>query len=158
MGIHSIGTAFFDGYLYDAHADLNDQRHNDNQCGNNKSVDHRTDACLFHAGEGGVQADGGQSTDHKELADALGSRYDRCGNREHARHDGHSKEAEDEPGEYLGYLEACLPLASVLAACQRFLFLMRSWIRAKVTTVGMMARVLVSFTMVAKSPAPSEKA
>ena len=36
--------------------------------------------------------------------------------------------------------------------------LMRSWIKAKTTTVGMIASVLVSFTMVAKSPAPSEKA
>ena len=37
-------------------------------------------------------------------------------------------------------------------------FLIRSWMSAKVSTVGMMASVLVSFTMVAKSPAASEKA
>jgi len=30
--------------------------------------------------------------------------------------------------------------------------------KAKVITVGIIARVLVSFTIVAKSPAPSEKA
>ena len=33
-----------------------------------------------------------------------------------------------------------------------------SWINAKAMTVGIMASVLVSFTIVAKSPAPSEKA
>ena len=36
--------------------------------------------------------------------------------------------------------------------------LRRSCTKAKVITVGIIARVLVSFTIVAKSPAPSEKA
>ena len=46
---------------------------------------------------------------------------------------------------------------SLLCARASFFF-KRSCINAKVTTVGMMASVLVSFTIVAKSPAASEKA
>ena len=46
---------------------------------------------------------------------------------------------------------------SALLAIASFLLIL-SWMSEKVTTVGMMASVLVSFTMVAKSPAASEYA
>ena len=41
-------------FLYDSHCYLNNQCHDHHQCRDNEAVDHGADACLLHAGEGGI--------------------------------------------------------------------------------------------------------
>ena len=101
----------------------------------------------------GIEADGGRRRDHEELADGLERRGEPCRNESEARKAGHGQEAQNEPREDGLHVDL-----HARALCGCFLFLSRRLMAAKTRTVGMMARVLVSLTMVAKSPAASLKA
>ena len=46
-------------WLHNPHAHLHEQRYDDHQRRDDETMDHGPDAGLLHAGEGGVQADGG---------------------------------------------------------------------------------------------------
>ena len=107
--------------LHDPHAHFHQQRHDHHQRRDDEAVDHGPDACLLHAGEGGVQADGGQGADHQELAGGLGAADYLRGEGEDARHDGHGQEAQDEPGEDFLDRELSLELAAVLLEGESFL-------------------------------------
>ena len=86
-------------------------------------MEHGTDACLFHAGKGGVQADSGQCADHEEFAQPLGGGDDNSRDGEDAGDNGHGQEAQDKPGEDLGDAEVGFQLAVAGIFCQCFLAL-----------------------------------
>ena len=119
---------------------------------------HRSYARFFQFGKRGVDSDRRQSANHKELAECLCGRNNCSRDRKDACNNRHCKEAEDKPREDFEDVEISLEVVRVLAVAIASFLLRRSWINANTTTVGIIASVLVSFTIVAKSPAPSEKA
>ena len=110
-------------FLHDSHAHLHQQRHNYNQRRNDETVDHGADASLLHAGEGGIQSDGSQCADLRELAGSLGAAYQLRRDRKDARHDGHGQKTQNEPGEDLLDGELSFKRTAVLLESHGFLTL-----------------------------------